>query len=79
MGSSKSDQEIPVEEEEDESDAENMVSNILGDESDDYKEKAKAAMDKIDQECKEEEENDAKLLEKKIKDETKDILSEDEM
>ena len=62
MTSSKSDQEIPVEEEEDESDAENMVNNILGDESDDYKEKAKAAMDKIDQECKEEEENDAKLL-----------------
>jgi len=44
MGSSKSDQEIPVEEEDDESDAENMVCNILGDESDEYKEKAKAAM-----------------------------------
>ena len=78
MGSSKSDQEIPVEEreDEDESDAENMVSNILGDESDDYKDKAKAAMEKIDLECKEEEENDAKLLLKKIKDEMG--LSEDE-
>lgn len=78
MGSSKSDQEVPVEpvEEDDESDAENMVNNILGDESDDYKEKAKAAMDKIELECKEEEENDAKLLQKKIKDEIG--LSEDE-
>jgi len=53
-----------------------MVCNILGDESDDYKDKAKAAMEKIDQECKEEEENDAKLLQKKIKDEIG--LSEDE-
>jgi hypothetical protein len=35
-------------------------------------------MEKIDQECKEEEESDAKLLLKKIKDETKDVLSEDE-
>ena len=75
MGSSKSDQEIPVEEE-DESDAENIVNNILGDESDDYKEKAKAALEKIVQECKEEEENDAKLLQKKIKEEIG--LSEDE-
>ena len=77
MGSSKSDQEIPFPvEEEDESDAENMVNNILGDESDVYKEKAKAAMEKIDLECKEEEENDAKLLQRKIKEEIG--LSEDE-
>ena len=53
-----------------------MVCNILGDESDDYIEKAKTAMEKIEQECKEEEEHDAKLLQKKIKDEIG--LSEDE-
>lgn len=75
-GSSKSDQEIAVEEE-DESDAENMVNNILDEDSDDYKERAKAAMDKIDLECKEEEENDAKLLQRKIKEEIAG-LSEDE-
>jgi hypothetical protein len=54
-----------------------MVNNILDEDSDDYKERAKAAMDKIDLECKEEEENDAKLLQRKIKEEIAG-LSEDE-
>lgn len=66
-----------------------MIGEILDDESDalDENENDQAAgmaaqvmMQQIDRECREEEELEAKLLRKKIKEETQDVLSnEDEL
>ena len=63
--------------------ATNMIGEILDDESDAQDDKAagiaaQVMMQQIDRECREEEELEAKLLRKKIKEETQDVLSNED-
>lgn len=63
--------------------ATNMIGEILDDESDTQDDQAagiaaQVMMQQIDRECREEEELEAKLLRKKIKEETQDVLSNED-